>query len=86
MSVGQRSSAGWDSALLTMLRAFSEIPCGGFGGIACRKPQRDSSTEGKMIGVKRLRRIAWNALAAVSALLCVATCIFWARSYCCLTH
>jgi hypothetical protein len=29
--------------------------------------------------VKRLRRIAWNGLATVSALLCVATCVLWVR-------
>ena len=34
-----------------------------------------------MIGVKRLRRIAWNGLAAMSTLLCVATALVWIRSY-----
>jgi hypothetical protein len=31
--------------------------------------------------MKRLRSIAWNGLAATSALLCVATILLWVRSY-----
>ena len=31
--------------------------------------------------MKRLRRILFNGVAAVSALLCVATCVLWVRSY-----
>ena len=31
--------------------------------------------------MKRLRRLAWNVLAAMSALLCVTTVLLWPRSY-----